>query len=192
MTDFNLPWKASQEALSTSWRIKAYSRSSSNFKLSSESWRVLQTLLSRIDHTEKSRGFKSGLIEGHSSLLMNVGMWVWIQLWVILEPCDVRSLVEKSKVHHQSATCPGKQFSFQNVRNVTLAVQFHSWGYKNEYPQESQPAQWLWLPPTPSQKVDSGVCLLSCLPLIHLYSKLSFWWFNHCWASNFVSSVNTK
>ena len=33
-------------------------------------------------------------------------------------------------------------------------------------------SQWLWLPPTPSQKVDSGVGLLSCLPLIHLYSKL--------------------
>ena len=27
-------------------------------------------------------------------------------------------------------------------------------------------SQWLWLPPTPPQKVDSGVGLLSCLPLI--------------------------
>ena len=88
MPDFNLPWKASQEARSTSWGIKAHSHSSSNFKLFSESWGVLQTLLSRIDHTEKSRGFKSGLLEGHSSLLMNAGMWAWIQLWVISEPCD--------------------------------------------------------------------------------------------------------
>ena len=36
-----------------------------------------------------------------------------------------------------------------------------------------QISQWLWLPPTPSQNVDSVVCLLSCFPLIHLYSKLS-------------------
>ena len=43
MSDFNLPWKASQEASSTSWGIKAHSRSSSNFKLSRESWGVLQT-----------------------------------------------------------------------------------------------------------------------------------------------------
>ena len=33
-------------------------------------------------------------------------------------------------------------------------------------------SQWLWLPPTPLQKVDSGIGLLSCLQLIHLYSEL--------------------
>ena len=86
LADFNLPWKASQQARNTSWGIKAHSRSSSKIKLSGESWGVLQTLLSRIDHTGKSRGFKTRLLEGHSSLLMNVGMWAWIQLWVILEP----------------------------------------------------------------------------------------------------------
>ena len=71
-TDFNLLWKASQEVCSTCWAIKAHSRSSSNFKLASEKLGILQTLLSRIDHTEKSRGFKS--IQCHSSLLMNAGM----------------------------------------------------------------------------------------------------------------------
>ena len=88
MPCFNLPWKASQEARGTFWGINAHSRSSSNFKLSSELWGVLQTLLSRIDHTEKSRGLKSGLLERHSFLLINAGMWAWIQLWVIIEPCD--------------------------------------------------------------------------------------------------------
>ena len=37
-----------------------------------------------------------------------------------------QNLVEKSKVHHKVLICPGKQCSFQNVRNVMLAVQFHS------------------------------------------------------------------
>ena len=100
MTDFNLPKKASQEARTTSWGIKAHCRSSSNFKLSCESWKVLQTLLSRIEHIEKSRALRSGLLEGHSSLLMNTGMWDWIQLWGHVTE---RSLVEESKVHHRSS-----------------------------------------------------------------------------------------
>ena len=116
MTDFNLPWKASQEARSTSWGIKAYSRSSSYFKLSSESY-LLQTLLSRIHHTEKQSGFISGLLEGHSSLLMNAGMRAWIQLWVILEPVAECSLLKSPRYTIKMFMCPGKQFNFQNVQN---------------------------------------------------------------------------
>ena len=130
MTDFCLPWKASHRARSISWGIKAHSRSISNFKLSSESW-ALQTLLSRIDHTEKSRGFKSGLLENHSSLLMECGHESSFEsFW---SHVTEQSLVEESKVPHQSAYIPRKAFNFQNVRNVTLAVQFHSWGYTNEW-----------------------------------------------------------
>ena len=163
MTYFNLPCKASQEPRSTSWGIKAHSSSNYNFKLSTESWGVLQTLLSRIDHTEKSRGFKSGLLEGHSYFLMNTGMLARIQLWVILEPCDGA----ESCWRVQAA--PSKCWRAQGSSSASnMSVRFHSWRYKKEWRSPMR----LWLPPTPSQKVDSGVSLLSCLPLIHLYSKL--------------------
>ena len=57
-------------------------------RFSRESWEVRQALLSRMDHTEKSKGFRSGLLEGQSSLLINARMWAWIYRWVILEPCE--------------------------------------------------------------------------------------------------------
>ena len=69
--------------------IKAHSRCNLAFRFSWESWEIRQAFLSRMDHTEKSKGFRSGLLEGQSSLLMNAGgMWAWIQRWVILEPCE--------------------------------------------------------------------------------------------------------
>ena len=92
-------------------------------------------------------------------------MW---RSWVLLKSpsCSTKVL-----------TCPGKQFSFQNVRNVTLAVQFHSWGYKNE-----------WISP-------SGC---DCRPYQHrkwiLASAFTpaFYWSISDLKSNFFSSVNSK
>ena len=170
--------------------LRAHSRSSSNFKLSSESWGVLQTLLPRIDHTEKSTSFKSGLLEGCSSLLMKAGMWASIQLWLILEPCDgAESCWRVHGAPSKCLVCPGNQFSFQNVRNVTLAFQFHSWGCKNEWRSSSgcdchprhhtESGFWFWL-----------TLLLYTNP--SLLQMLLFWWFWHCWTSNFFSSVNTQ
>ena len=85
---FSLPWKALHEAHRTSWGIKAHSRCNLAFRFSRESWEVRQALLSRMGHTEKFKGFRSGLLEGQSSLLMNAGMWAWIHRWVILEPWE--------------------------------------------------------------------------------------------------------
>ena len=82
------PLKALHEAHRTSWGIKAHSRCNWAISFSRESWEVRQTLLSRMDHAEKSKGFRSGLLEGQSSLLMNPGMWAWIHRWVIFEPCE--------------------------------------------------------------------------------------------------------
>ena len=65
-----------------------------------------------------------------------------------------RVLLKSPRCTIKVLTCPGKQFNFQNVRNVTLTVQFHSWGYKNE-----------WRSP-------SGCDCRQILPLIHLYSEL--------------------
>ena len=42
-------------------------------------------------------------------------------------------LLKSSRCIIKVFTCQGKQLSFQNVRNEPLAVQFHSWGYKNEW-----------------------------------------------------------
>ena len=71
---FSLPWKALHEAHWTSWRIKAHSRCNLAFRFLRESRKVPQALLSRMDHAEKSKGFRSGLLEGQSSLLMNMAV----------------------------------------------------------------------------------------------------------------------
>ena len=67
---FSLPSKALHEAHRTSWGIKAHLA----FRFSRKSWEVRQALLSRMNHTKKFKGFRSGLLEGQSSLLMNAGM----------------------------------------------------------------------------------------------------------------------
>ena len=120
------------------------------------------TLLSRIDHTEKLRGFISRLLEGHSSLLMNAVMWAWIQLWVILEPCN--GAESSWRVQGAPSKCLREQGS-------SSASKMWFWLFILRVQKRLEISQWLWLPPKPSQKVDSGICLLSCLPLNHLYSK---------------------
>ena len=52
----------------------------------------------------------------------------WSTVGSFLSHVRAPSLAGRSKV------LPGQwqQFTFQNVRDVTLAVQFHSWGHKNE------------------------------------------------------------
>ena len=44
-----------------------------------------QALVSRIDQMEMSRGLRSRLLAGETSLLMNEGNFLWIQNWGILE-----------------------------------------------------------------------------------------------------------
>ena len=100
---FSLPWKALHEAHRTFWEIKAHCRCNLAFRFSRESWEVRQALLSRMDHTKKSKKFRYGLLEGQSSLLMNAGMWAWIHRWVIIEPCESPSLAGRSKVLPRSA-----------------------------------------------------------------------------------------
>ena len=64
---------------------------------------------------DKRRDVGLNLPLGHS--------WVMWVRWVLLEgpSCSLEVL-----------SGPWQQFTFQNVRDVTLAVQFHSWGYENE------------------------------------------------------------
>ena len=102
-TAFNLPSKASHAARSSFWGIKSHSCCNFLFKSFKVLDGVVHALLSKMDHTEKSRGFKSGLLEGHSSLLRNDGMWVRIQLWVIFEPWDGAEFCWK--VHGAPSKC---------------------------------------------------------------------------------------
>jgi hypothetical protein len=98
MTASNLRRNAPRKTNSIYWGIKSHSHFNLDFILSKESWGVLQTLLSEIAHTEKLRRFKSGLLKGHSFLLMNIGMWPWIQFWVM----HAWSLVESSMMSRRS------------------------------------------------------------------------------------------
>ena len=68
---FSLPWKALHEAHRTSWGIKAHSRCNLTFRFSRETWEVRQALLSRMDHTEKSK-FKDS---GPGSLRASLPCW---------------------------------------------------------------------------------------------------------------------
>ena len=106
-------------------------------------------------------------------------------------------LVEESKVHYQSAYVPREAVQLPKCPKCNAGCSISLLRVQKRV----EISQWLWLPPTPSKKVDSGVGLLSWLPLIHLYSKLYiiiiiisllFWWLRHCWTSNFFSSVNTN
>ena len=139
-------------------------------KLSSESWGVLQTLLSRIDYTENTRGSKSGLIEGYSFLLMNAGMWAWILLWVILEPSDgaescwrVQGAAPKC-LRAQGSSSASKMSKGNASCSVTpLRV-----------PKRVEIFLWLWLPPAQTI-TESGfwrrLTLLRCKNYSHLFMK---------------------
>ena len=84
----SLPRKKFHEAHRTSWGIKAHARCNLAFIFLGESLEVRQALLSRMDHTKKSKGFRYGLLECQSSLLIHSGTWAWLHCWVILEPCQ--------------------------------------------------------------------------------------------------------
>ena len=88
ITTSDLSRKAIQEERSTFSWLKAHPCCNFDFILSTESWGVLQTCLSNINHKEKFRGFKSEHFEVHSSLLRKAGVWVRIQLWVSFELWD--------------------------------------------------------------------------------------------------------
>ena len=159
------------------------------FRFSRQSWEVRQVLLSRMDHTEKSKGFRSGLLEGQSSLLMNAGMWAWIHRWVILEPCEgaescwnVQGAPSKcSRAHGNSS--PSKMsemyrwlFNFTSEGTKT----------KGDLPVAVTDAQTI---------TEVGFWrLLTLLPSTDAFlpQTRSFWWLTHCSTSNFFSSENTK
>ena len=186
---FSLPWKTLHEAHRTSWWIKAHSRCNLAFRFSRESWQVRQALLSRMDHTEKFKGTRSGLLEGQSSLLMNAGMWACIQRWVILELCEgvescrkVQGALSKcSRAHGNSS--PSKM------------SEIYRWVF-NFTPEGTKTRGDLPVAVTAAQTItEVGFWRrLTLLPSTDAFipQTLSFWWLMHCSTSNFFSSENTK
>ena len=176
---------ALHEAHRTSWGIKTHSRCNLPFRFSRESWEVWQALLSRMDHTEKSKGFKSGLLEGQSSLLMNAGMWAWIHRWVILEPCEgwkVQGASSKCSRAHGNSSPPKMSEMYRWLFNFT--------------PEGTKTRGDLPVAVTVVQTITEIEFWrrLTLLPSTNAFlpQTRSFWWLTHCSASNFFSSENTK
>ena len=169
ITDFNLPWKASQEACSTSWEIKAYSRSSCKFiiipRIMSSANLTLQNWLHRKVKRVQIQAPWGPFIFANEcwNVSLNPAMSHFGAMWW-------SNLVE-SKVHHQSAYVPREAVQLPKCLKYNTGCSVSLLRVQKRVP-SGITAQWLWWPPTPSQKVDSGIGLLSCLPLIHLYSKL--------------------
>ena len=128
---FSLPWKALHEAHRTSWGIKAHSRCNLAFRFLRESWAVRQALLSRMNNTEKkkSKGFRYGLLnwgpvflaDEHRDVGLNLPLGHSWAMW------GRRVLLEGPRYSLEVLSSPWQQFIFQNIRDVPLAVQFHSW-----------------------------------------------------------------
>ena len=70
-----------------SWGICDHSFSKDLLRESTLLWDLAQALVSRMDHSEKSIGFKSGLDGGHSTLEIKSGILVLRQDWVVLAVC---------------------------------------------------------------------------------------------------------
>ena len=146
ITCFSLPLKALHEAHRTSWGIKAYSSCNLVFRFSRESWEVRQALLSRMDHIEKSKVDRSGLLEGQSSLLMNAGMWAWIHRWVFLEPSKgAESCWKVQGVLHRSALGPMATVHLPKCPRCTTGCSISLLRARKR----RETFQWLWRPPKP-------------------------------------------
>ena len=96
-----------------------------------------------------------------------------------------RVLLEGPRCSLEALSGPWQQFTSQNVRDVPLAVQFHSWGLQNEGRSSSG------CDGRPNH--NRGWILASThSPAFHGCILQSFWWLTHCSTLNFFSSENTK
>ena len=79
----SLPLKLFTTARNVSWGILAHSRSRNFFRASVLSWTVAQASLSKMIHTQKFKGFKSGNEGGHNSFFQLEGKWLSHQSCVL-------------------------------------------------------------------------------------------------------------
>ena len=186
---FSFLWKALHEAHRTSCGMKAHSRCNLTFIFSRKSWEVRQALLSRMDHTEKYKGFTYGLLGSQSSLLMNAGMWAWIYRWVILEPCEGAESCWKVQ------DAPSKCSRAHSNSSPSEISEMYRWLF-NFTPEGTKTREELPVAVTAAQTTTKGgfwrrLTLLSATDAFLPQSR-SLWWFTHCSTWNFFSSKNTK
>lgn len=70
------------------WGILSHDFSKERFRASTDPWDEAQASASKMDHTEKSIGFRSGDEGGQSSLLQKLGKLSWHHFWVLFDVCD--------------------------------------------------------------------------------------------------------
>ena len=76
---------------------------------------------------ETSRALRSGFFAGQTSLLMNEGIFLWIQDWVILKAWEGAEFCCRNQgTPWRCFFGPGQQATLQNVGDVALRVQFDS------------------------------------------------------------------
>ena len=133
---------------------------------------------------EKPRGLRSGLFAGQTSLLMNEGIFLWIQNWVILEAWEsagTRQLLG-------GATWPRAADNLPKCRRWSAGSSI--------WLQRAQKAEGLQVSVTAAQTMtDCGFWRLVAILLSvddEEAQTSSFCWFTTCWMSNFCSSVNTR
>ena len=73
MTALSLQGKSSTAAWKIFWSISAHAFTNRFFKIFTDVAGVAQASLSKTDHTQKPKTFKSGELSGHSSLVRNRG-----------------------------------------------------------------------------------------------------------------------
>ena len=130
---FSLPWKALHEAHRTSWGIKAHSRCN-----------LALQILERTMRSSAGLAFEDG---PHRKVQRIQARAPWGQVFLADERRDVglnpplghswamwgrRVLLEGPRCSLEVLSGPWQQFTFQNVRDVPLDVQFQSWGHENE------------------------------------------------------------
>ena len=101
-----------------------------HLRASTVGWGEEQAFVSRINQMEKSRGLRSGLLAGQTSLFMNEGIFLWIQGWVILEAWEGADSCCRELFG--MLLCQGQQAPLQNVGDVALGVQFNSRGHEKQ------------------------------------------------------------
>ena len=124
----SLPLKLFTAALNVFWEILAHSRSRNFFRASILSWAVAQASLFKMNHTQKSRGLKSGDEGGHNSF-QNEGKWRWHKSCVA--PVDsfvcrvrVRTVPLKGKWPIRKVFLHLSMGRSQNIVDVKVCVDF--------------------------------------------------------------------
>ena len=140
-----------------------------------------------MDHTEKSKGFRSGLLEGQFSLLINAGMWAWIYLYVILEPCE--GTESCWKVQGASSKCSRAHGN----SSLSKMSEMYRWLF-NFTPEGTKRREDLPVAVTAAQTLtEVGFWRrLTLLPSTDSFlpQPRSFWWLTHRSTANFFTSEN--